>query len=78
MVGADELTLAGGGLRTRSGTVVSAGEVITIDGATGQVWRGAAAGDGVDAARVIAETFPQLATLEAWAGGGTASRETGA
>ena len=78
VVGADELTLASGGLRTRSGTVVSAGEVITIDGATGQVWRGAAAGDGVDAARVIAETFPQLATLEAWAGGGTASGETGA
>ena len=49
--------------------VVAEGDVITIDGATGQVWAGevtaAANGDGAEA--TLARELPELAVLEGWA-----------
>ncbi len=67
VVGAHELTLAEGGIRTGSGVLVKAGDVITIDGSTGQVWLGAAAGGGVNPAGAVTEELPHLAILESWA-----------
>jgi pyruvate,orthophosphate dikinase len=65
VVGAHELTLADEQVRSSSGLTVRAGEVITIDGSTGQVWRGLVApGEAVPSAP---SALPQLDVLEGWA-----------
>jgi pyruvate, orthophosphate dikinase len=69
VVGAHELTLADGVLRSAAGITLRAGDVITIDGASGQVWRGVVSAPADDAGRIIDEELPQLAVLEAWASG---------
>jgi pyruvate, orthophosphate dikinase len=65
VVGAHELTLADEQVRSASGLTVRAGEVITIDGSTGQVWRGLVAPG--EAGPPAQAALPQLAVLEAWA-----------
>jgi pyruvate,orthophosphate dikinase len=65
VVGAHELTLADGQVRSASGLTVRAGEAITIDGTTGQVWRGTVSPG--DAALATESALPQLDVLEAWA-----------
>jgi pyruvate,orthophosphate dikinase len=67
VVGAHELALADREVRSASGMVIRAGEVITIDGSTGQVWRGTVPPG--DAAASAPAALPQLEVLEAWAQG---------
>jgi pyruvate,orthophosphate dikinase len=68
VVGAQELTYAADGLRSPSGARIRAGDVITIDGTTGHVWRGAVAPPAGEAvSRVIEQELPQLLQLEKWA-----------
>jgi pyruvate, orthophosphate dikinase len=66
VVGAHELTLIDEAVRSASGMTVRAGEVITIDGTTGQVWRGTVAATG-GGTQTVDDELPQLRTLEAWA-----------
>jgi pyruvate,orthophosphate dikinase len=70
VVGAHELTLADEQVRSASGLTVRAGEVITLDGTTGQVWRGTV-GPG-ESAPAPQAALPQLEVLEAWAQGRSA------
>jgi pyruvate,orthophosphate dikinase len=68
VVGAQDLIYAADGIRSPSGAWIREGDVITIDGATGHVWRGAVvspAGEAVS--RVIEQELPQLLQLEKWA-----------
>ena len=68
LVGASDLSCVDDEIRTASGGRIREGDVITIDGTTGQVWRGAvAAPAGETVARVIEEELPQLLQLEEWA-----------
>ncbi len=73
VVGADALEIGADAASGPDGAVLfRAGEVITIDGTSGQVWVGAAAeeADDADAAspeEVLAAALPELAVLEAWA-----------
>jgi pyruvate,orthophosphate dikinase len=67
VVGARDLTIVADGVRTADGTVVRAGQTITIDGATGDVWAGEVAGQVAEPDRVLADELPQLARLDAWA-----------
>jgi pyruvate,orthophosphate dikinase len=66
VVGADQIVLEGGALRTAAGAMVRAGELITIDGATGRVWRGAVPASVADQ-DAVARHLPQLDRLEKWA-----------
>jgi len=65
VVGAADLELGHDEFRTGAGEVVRAGDVITIDGGTGQVWRGRP--ESSAAGTNDAEELPQLAQLEEWA-----------
>jgi pyruvate,orthophosphate dikinase len=68
VVGAQDLTYAADEIRSESGARIRAGDVITIDGTTGQVWRGAVvAPAGETVSRVIEQELPQLLQLEEWA-----------
>ncbi len=73
VVGADTLTISGDEIRSQAGTVVHAGDVITIDGATGCVWVGEVLGTSSELENVAAERLPQLLRLESWAHGLEAS-----
>jgi pyruvate,orthophosphate dikinase len=64
VVGVQDITLTDEGLRCADGRRVAAGQVITIDGATGGVWVGTP--EFGDAATALAD-FPQLTKLEWWA-----------
>ncbi|GAB3003396.1 pyruvate, phosphate dikinase [Amycolatopsis acidiphila] len=73
VVGAQELTLDSGVVRSTRGLAARAGDVITIDGSTGHVWQGAVeppASRQLDHA--IGDELPQLLRLESW----TAPRTT--
>ncbi len=63
VVGAHELKLGDDALTGPSGLTVRAGEVITIDGTSGKVWRGEVAAGGGDPEAEL----PELAQLEALA-----------
>jgi pyruvate,orthophosphate dikinase len=65
VVGAHELTLRDGEVRSASGTAVRAGDVITIDGSTGEVWRGTVEAD--EPTQTAETEMPYLGELEAWA-----------
>jgi pyruvate, orthophosphate dikinase len=68
VVGAQDLTYAADEIRSASGARIREGDVITIDGTTGHVWRGAvAAPAGEVVSRVIEQELPQLLQLEQWA-----------
>jgi pyruvate,orthophosphate dikinase len=67
VVGATDLTVSDGAVRSTTGLTVRPGEVITIDGTTGQVWRGEVAPADDTATRGVEKELPHLATLDAWA-----------
>lgn len=68
VVGAQELELVDGGFKTADGTLLRAGDLITIDGTTGNVWRGEHVKSAIaDPDAAINEHLPQLARLEEWA-----------
>jgi pyruvate, orthophosphate dikinase len=70
VVGAEQLTIDGDVVTGTDGLSVRAGDVVTIDGTTGCVWRGAVAGrpaeEEVQDDRVAAR-LPHLERLERWA-----------
>ncbi|MFD5812577.1 pyruvate, phosphate dikinase [Rhodococcus aetherivorans] len=68
VVGAQDLTCSANGIHAPSGLLIRVGDVITIDGTTGQVWRGAVttAMDEI-VIRAIEHELPQLPALEEWA-----------
>ncbi|MET0887831.1 MAG: PEP-utilizing enzyme, partial [Mycetocola sp.] len=67
VVGAREVRITGDTV-TVGEHVLRAGDVITIDGTTGQVWAGAVAPLDIehDAATFVHERLPQLEAIEAW------------
>lgn len=67
VVGAHELTVDEAGIRTGHGRLIRPGEVITIDGTTGQVWQGVIITEIGDVAAVVEQELPQLKILESWA-----------
>jgi pyruvate,orthophosphate dikinase len=73
VVGASTLDVTAEGIRTPSGELIRAGEIITIDGATGRVWRGDFAsrnsGELAAATQLLETELPELALLEQWARG---------
>jgi pyruvate,orthophosphate dikinase len=75
VVGAGDLLIDGTGVRTRDGRrTIAPGDVVTLDGTTGEVWLGGDPDDigsagPLDAEAVLAEQLPELLTLEAWAAG---------
>jgi pyruvate,orthophosphate dikinase len=71
VVGAKELTVLGRNVTTAAGLKICAGDVITIDGATGEVWLGDATHDArplsaEDEAALIGAVLPELLVLESW------------
>jgi pyruvate,orthophosphate dikinase len=76
VVGAEDLTVNDDDALAPDGEVLfRAGEVITIDGRTGEVWLGqpaeAASEKTAAVADALARELPELATLENWAAGGS-------
>ncbi|QAY62283.1 pyruvate, phosphate dikinase [Xylanimonas allomyrinae] len=69
VVGAGHLTVGADGIHDADRRVVArAGDVITIDGTTGEIWLGAADHAGsVDPDRILATHLPELGILERWA-----------
>lgn len=70
VVGAGELSIEADELRSERGLVVNRGDVITIDGTSGLVWRGVVAptkGSGGQVEDPVAELLPELGRLESWA-----------
>ncbi|MGD9988489.1 pyruvate, phosphate dikinase [Pseudonocardia sp.] len=86
VVGAGELVVGAADVRDRSGAVLfAAGDSITIDGTTGEVWRGEIAHDGdpgptadptsaLTDDEIVARDLPALAALTAAGGGQPAAR----
>jgi pyruvate,orthophosphate dikinase len=68
VVGAREIFLDGDLVRIRD-IVLHAGDLITIDGTTGEVWRGQVAdvAHDHDAADFVRASLPELVTIEKWA-----------
>jgi pyruvate,orthophosphate dikinase len=73
VVGAHEVEIDDDGVRI-AGLVLKAGDTITIDGETGEVWRGEIgdAARSLSDADVLSARLPELAELEAWSGVGAA------
>lgn len=67
VVGAHDIFVEDGGLRTARGLRIEAGTVITLDGATGQVWLGEVAGTDADTERFVVDELHHLARLDEWA-----------
>ncbi len=67
VVGAHTLSISGDQVRSDGGSSVTAGEVITIDGATGCVWIGEVAASAAEAADVVVERLPHLLRIDEWA-----------
>lgn len=69
VVGAHDLTVAADGVRDATGSLVMrAGDVITIDGTSGQTWLGDVTDSAaVDPELALSTHLPELARLEAWA-----------
>lgn len=66
VVGADALTIDGDTVRAADGLQVRAGEVITIDGASGCVWIGEVAGTSAEADEALAQRLPHLLRIDEW------------
>ncbi|HEY5855667.1 MAG TPA: pyruvate, phosphate dikinase [Aldersonia sp.] len=67
VVGADTLIISGEQVHAEGGSSVNAGDVITIDGATGCVWIGAVSASLSQAADAVAERLPHLLRVDEWA-----------
>ncbi|MFR9805998.1 PEP/pyruvate-binding domain-containing protein [Pseudonocardia sp. RS010] len=73
VVGAEALVIDADGARTADGRhTIAPGDLVTLDGTTGEIWLGGdpdgAAGAEPDEAAVLAEHLPELAVLESWSG----------
>jgi pyruvate,orthophosphate dikinase len=75
VVGAEALIIDADGARTTDGLyTIAAGDLVTLDGTTGEIWLGgdpAEAGDvdmdvDVDVAKILEQHLPELALLESW------------
>jgi len=68
VVGAQDLTFGPDGIRAPSGLFIREGDVVTIDGTTGHVWRGALTPPVCDVVtRAIEHELPELPLLDEWA-----------
>jgi pyruvate,orthophosphate dikinase len=77
VVGASELRIDEQGAALGDGTRIEPGDILTIDGTTGEVWRGEVAGSEADPEReeaVLALALPELAVLAEWTADETSSR----
>jgi pyruvate,orthophosphate dikinase len=73
VVGAESLTVGPDEVRDRDGTLIfAAGDTITVDGTSGEVWLGApeetSAGSTESDEEILGRHLPQLGQLESWAG----------
>jgi pyruvate,orthophosphate dikinase len=71
VVGVEALVIDAHGARTADGRhAVAPGDLVTLDGTTGEIWLGgdpsAAGGVAVDEEAVLAAGLPELAVLEGW------------
>ncbi|TQC48796.1 pyruvate, phosphate dikinase [Rhodococcus sp. WS4] len=71
VVGATALRIDAYGAELEDGTRIEPGETVTIDGSTGEVWRGnlAAVAESPKEDSVLETALPELATLTRWAAG---------
>jgi pyruvate, orthophosphate dikinase len=72
VVGAESLVVTADGAHTADGQyTIAPGDVVTLDGATGEIWLGggdtSTATGVVDAATIVARALPELDVLETWA-----------
>jgi pyruvate,orthophosphate dikinase len=67
VVGAAELTISDGKVHSTNGVDLTEGQVITIDGTSGHVWRGLVEVDDSGFQHAIEDALPELLTLESWA-----------
>lgn len=67
VVGAEALTISGDVVCAENGPSISAGDVITIDGATGCVWIGEVTSRVDVTENAVAERLPHLLRIDAWA-----------
>ncbi|MDN5750183.1 MAG: pyruvate, phosphate dikinase, partial [Pseudonocardia sp.] len=72
VVGVDSLIIQAGGARTADGQyTIAPGDLVTLDGATGEIWLGdepsSTLHGTIDESQVLAADLPELAVLEGWA-----------
>jgi pyruvate,orthophosphate dikinase len=70
VVGASALRIDDHGAELADGTRIEPGDVVTIDGSTGEVWLGPVEGSAVEPAREdaeLAKVLPELSILAEWA-----------
>lgn len=70
VVGASALRIDDGGAVLADGTRIEPGAVLTVDGSTGEVWRGEVAGSSAPPEQeeaVLARVLPELGVLDGWA-----------
>jgi pyruvate,orthophosphate dikinase len=80
VVGASALRIDEGGAELADGTRIEPGAVLTIDGSTGEVWRGEVAGSSAPPEQeeaVLARMLPELGVLADWAGQPASARSGG-
>jgi pyruvate,orthophosphate dikinase len=73
VVGAATLRIDESGATAEDGTRIAPGDIVTIDGTTGEVWLGeivGATGDPALEDALIARSLPELVTLTEWAAAG--------
>ncbi|WP_433503089.1 PEP/pyruvate-binding domain-containing protein [Pseudonocardia halophobica] len=71
VVGVESLLIDAAGARTADGLhTIAPGDLVTLDGTTGEIWLGGdpaeAGGARLDDVAVLAEHLPELAVLESW------------
>ena len=72
VVGASALRIGAGGAEAADGARIEPGDVVTIDGSTGEVWLGVVEGSAAEPgweAALVAKVLPELGTLTEWASG---------
>lgn len=67
VVGAKDLSITDTGVVGPGGQVIAQGDLITIDGATGEVWLGTPETASGAEIRSVEDDLPELARLESWA-----------
>ena len=72
VVGASALRIGAGGAEAADGARIEPGDVVTIDGSTGEVWLGVVEGSAAEPGweeALVAKVLPELGTLTEWASG---------
>ena len=72
VVGASALRIGAGGAEAADGARIEPGDVVTIDGSTGEVWLGVVEGSAAEPEweeALLAKVLPELGTLTEWASG---------